>query len=106
MILLSEVCARETDSKMLKTIDLLSIVSSFVGIHTQPHEASRYLLAFRVLKLRLFIKEVSSLEQEFSKLLSSLKAAWNILLPIAFLILLYSVVGMHCFGGNPSLIQA
>ena len=58
MILLSEVYAGDTDNKMLKFLDLLSIGCSFAGIHTQQHEVSRYFLGFRILKLRLFIREV------------------------------------------------
>ena len=94
----------EGGNKALKIIDVLSIISSFIGLHTQPHELSRYFLAFRVLKMIFVIKEIPALEVEGSKLIDSLKTASNLLLPIVLLILIYSIVGVHCFGGSRRLI--
>ena len=94
----------ENESKVLRAMDALSIVCTFVGIHTQQHEVSRYILALRIVKIRLFLKEVPALEEELQKFLSSLKVALKIVLPVACLIVVYSIVGLHLFGGNCHLI--
>ena len=84
-------------------LDILSILCSFGGLNTQ-HEISRYFLALRTFKVRFFVKEIPALEEELQKFTSSLKIAANILLPIVLLILIYSITGLHCFGGNCLLI--
>ena len=105
IFLILEACAFGVGNKFFRAVDLLSVVSSFAGIHTQGSEISRYLLALRVLRVRLLLREILSLDGEMMKLGKSLKTAANVLLPIFFMILLYSVVGMHCFGGSHRPIQ-
>ena len=74
-----------------------------MGLHTQG-EVSRYFLAIRTFKVRFFVKEIPALEEELQKFISSLKIASKILLPIVLLILIYSIAGLHCFGGKHHLI--
>ena len=85
---------------MLRAMDMLSIICTFVGIHTQQYEFSRYILALRTLKIRLFLKEVLSLEEEVQKFISSIKMGLKILMPIVSLIIIYAIVGLHLFGGK------
>ena len=93
----------EVESRAEKALDILSILCSFGGLHTQ-HEISRYFLALRTFKVRFFVKEIPALEEELQKFTSSLKIAANILLPVVLLILIYSIAGLHCFGGNCLII--
>ena len=94
----------EDQNKALAMMDVLSIVCTFVGIHTQQHEFSRYFLALRIIKIRIFLGEVPALEEEVQKFVASLRVALKIVLPVVCLIFIYSIVGLHIFGGNHHLI--
>ena len=97
-------CSLEDESKTLRVMDILSIACTFVGLHTQQYEFSSYVLALRTLKIRVFLQEVPALEEEVEKFISSLKTALKIVLPVVCLIIIYSVVGLHLFGGSFHLI--
>ena len=103
ILLILELYSSGAEDKLLMILDTLSIVCSFLGIHTRPHEASRYFLAFRTLKIRLLVKLIPPLEEELNNSLAALKVASNILLLLFCLVLIYSIMGLHCFGGSDHL---
>ena len=98
-----KVWSYESEKKFENGFELLTIGFSFAGLLIEDYEVARYFLALRVLRLRIFLCEISQLETELTNLVRWLKMGGSILVPILFMTFIYAIAGLHFFGGNHEL---
>ena len=100
LLFLVKLANHQQYEKLWLVVDLMTVVATFLGIHIQHEEVSRYFRAVRTLRIAFLIKEIEVLNQQMHILISSVKKASNVLVPALCLLYIYAAVGLYSFSGT------
>jgi hypothetical protein len=78
-------------------LDALTNITGYLALDLLDYEVTRYMKAFKTLRVLLLVKRSLLLSHTAANLINSLRSVGKILFPAAMFIYFYAVIGLFSF---------